>query len=209
MKSPKKRVRGKQRAARLKTRNRKTVMYEDIFEYRGKIYRVNSSKSGLYVEILEPMIGQFEIAAQKWGRVFVLRFDLHQHFYSGDNRRITAFRKRLFNRLKRIYGFKDIGFCWVREKERAKSQHYHFVLFLEGRLIKHSSRINELITEAWEEPTGSYHVPIIKRPFYFGTGEEIADDAIHRASYLAKARGKGYRDTQAKDFQCSRMKPNN
>lgn len=52
-----------------------------------------------------------------------------------------------------------------------------------------------MIKEAWEKPTGGYHVPIIKQ------------EVIYRVSYLAKARGKGYRDKQAKDYQCSRMKP--
>lgn len=196
---------GEQRAVQ-KRCNRKTVTHNEIFEYRGKSYRVNAAKSGLYVQMLRPLINQFEIAVQKWKRVFVLRFDLHQHFYSGDNKRVTTFIKRLFNRLKREYGFTEIGYCWVRERERAKAQHYHFVLFLNGRLIKHSKRINDLIKQAWEDPTGSYHVPTIKRPFYFGTSEEITDEVIHRVSYLAKARGKGHRDKQAKDFQCSRMK---
>lgn len=200
--------RGKTRAARKKTRNRKTVIRKDFFNYGGKNYRVNSAKSGLYVETLKSITNQFEIAAQKWRRVFMLRFDLHQHIYTGNNQRITAFRKRLFNKLKRDYGFTDIGFCWVRERERAKAQHYHFVLFLDGRLIRHSKCINQLVKNAWDDGTGSYHVPTIKRPYYFGTGEQITDDAIYRVSYLAKARGKGFRDKQAKDFQCSRMKLN-
>ena len=31
--------------------------------------------------------------------------------------------------------------------------------------------------------------------------------AIYRISYLAKTRGKGYRDPQAKDYETSRLKP--
>ena len=197
---------GKKKAAPKKTRNRKTVMRDDIFEYRGKSYRVNADKSGLYVQTLKSLITQFELAAQKWNRVFVLRFDLHTHFYTGNNKRLSDFNKRLFIRLKREYGFKEIGFCWAREMERAKTQHYHYVLFLDGRLIRHSKIINELIKNAWDDGTGAYHVPTIKRPYYFGKGEQITDDVIYRVSYFAKARGKGYRDKQAKDFQCSRMK---
>ncbi|MDX2425517.1 MAG: inovirus-type Gp2 protein, partial [Cycloclasticus sp.] len=165
-----------------------------------------AAKSGLYVQILESMINQFEIAATKWKRVFVLRFDLHMENYRSDNKIITEFRKRLFQRLKRTYDFKDIGFCWVREQERAKSQHYHFVLFLDGDLIRHSSKINNMVKQAWERPEGGYTVPVIKHPFYFADSEEVTQDAIYRVSYLAKARGKGYRDKQAKDYQCSRMK---
>jgi hypothetical protein len=189
-----------------KKHNRKKIIFNELFTHNGKNYRVNSAKSGLYAEILIKLIEQFELASQKWGRVFVLRFDLHSHYYTGDNKRITAFRKRLFQRLKREYGFNQIGFGWVREMERSKAQHYHWVLFLDGNLIRHSSRINQMIKDAWEDVTGAYHVPVIPRPFYFGNTEAIAQDAIYRISYLAKARGKGYRDKQAKDYQTSRMK---
>lgn len=189
-----------------RTVNRKRIIFDDTFTHDGKTYQVNSIKSGLYVEILKPLIEQFEIAVIKWKRVFVLRFDLHTHINRPDNKEMTTFRKRLFSKLKRVYGFKEIGFCWVREQERAKSQHYHWVLFLDGDLIRHSSSINELIKQAWERPTGGYHVPIIKRPYYFADSEDIKLKVIYRVSYLAKPRGKGYRPAQTKDFQCSRMK---
>ena len=189
-----------------RTHNRKRVIFEDTFLHNGKTYRVNSAKSGLYAEILKPIIEQFEIGLTKWRRVFVLRFDLHTHVFTKDNARMTAFKKRLFQKLKRYYGFKEIGSCWVREQERAKSQHYHCVLFLDGNLIRHSSMINEMIRAAWDDGTGTYTVPHIKHPFHFADRESIVQDAIYRVSYLAKPRGKGYRPPQTKDFQCSRMK---
>jgi hypothetical protein len=189
-----------------RTTNRKRIIFEDTFLHNGKTYQVNSAKSGLYAEILTRIIEQFEIALIKWKRVFVLRFDLHTHAYTKDNARITTFRKRLFQKLKRHYGFKDIGFCWVREQERAKTQHYHFALFLDGNLIRHSSKIIPMIKGAWEDPTGTYTMPYISHPFHFADSEGIIEKAIYRVSYLAKPRGKGYRPPQTKDFQCSRMK---
>jgi hypothetical protein len=189
-----------------RTINRKRIIYDDTFTHSGKTYQVNPAKSGLYAEILTRIIEQFEIGLTKWKRVFVLRFDLHTHAYSEDNRRISAFRKRLFRKLKRQYGFKDIGFCWVREHERAKAQHYHFVLFLDGRLIKHSSKIIPMIKAAWDDGTGTYTMPFIKHPFHFADSEAIIEKAIYRVSYLAKPRGKGYRPAQTKDYNCSRMK---
>ena len=189
-----------------RTNNRKRVIFDDTFLHNGKSYQVNPDKSGLYAELLTRIIEQFEIAQAKWKRVFVLRFDLHTHRFTDDNKLITAFNKRLFQKLKRHYGFKDIGFCWVREQERAKTQHYHFVLFLDGRLIRHSSKISEMVRAAWEDPTGTFTVWHVKRPFYLTNSEDIIQKAIYRVSYLAKARGKGYRPPQTKDFQCSRMK---
>ena len=190
-----------------RTINRKRIFKDDTFTRNGKTYSVNSAKSGLYVEILSAMIDQFEIAITKWKRVLVLRFDLHTHSNTKDNKIVTAFRKRLVQKLKREYGFKEIGYCWVREQERAKAQHYHWVLFLDGDLIRHSKRIIQMVKQIWENPTGNNHVPVIKNPFYFVDSEQLAQKAIYRASYLAKTRGKGYRDKQVKDYQCSRMKP--
>lgn len=190
-----------------KTRNRKTVTKNEFVTYKGVTYRVNPKKSGLYVETLRSMIDQFEIAASMWSRVFVLRFDLHQDFYTDNNKLVSKFIKRISIKLKREYGFKKIGFCWVREQEKAKAQHYHCVLFLEGRKVQHSKRIMEFIKHAWESPVGGFHVPYFSRPFYFGKRDEIADQVIYRISYLAKTRGKGYRPLQTKDFQCSRLQP--
>jgi len=189
-----------------RTINRKHIIFDDTFFHDGQCYRVNTAKSGLYVEILTKIIEQFEVALLLWSRVFVLRFDLHTHIYTKDNKIITSFRKRLFQKLKRKYGFSKIGYCWVREQDKAKAQHYHFVIFLDGRLIRHSSLINELIKEAWEDPTGKFTMPYIPRPFHFVNSEEILKNAIYRVSYLAKPRGKGYRPSQTKDYQCSRIK---
>ncbi|OUR63525.1 hypothetical protein A9Q79_10300 [Methylophaga sp. 42_25_T18] len=182
------------------------MTFDEKFVHNGTEYRVNAKKSGLYVQILKRIIEQFEIAVIKWKRVLVLRFDLHTHCITKDNKQMTAFRKRLFQKIKREYGFKEIGFCWVREHEKGKKQHYHWVLFLDGDVIRHSARINIIIKEAWESPTGNYYMPTIKRPFYFVDRDQVAKDAIYRVSYLAKTRGKGYRDKQTKDYQCSRMK---
>lgn len=189
-----------------KTRNRKTVTKSEELTYNGVTYRVNPEKSGLYVETMKSIIDQFELAASLWRRVFVLRFDLHQSFYTDDNKLVSKFINRLSMKLKREYSFNKIGFCWAREQERAKAQHYHCVLFLDGRKIRHSSRVRTFIKESWESPVGGFHVPHISRPFYIGKREEIADKVIYRISYLAKVRGKGYRPPQTKDFQCSRLR---
>lgn len=189
-----------------RTINRKQVFEGDAFTHDGETYNVNSAKSGLYVEILSAIIKQFQISVTKWTRVFVLRFDLHTNIITKDNKIMTAFRKRLVQKLKREYGFKEVGFCWVREQERAKAQHYHWVLFLDGDLIRHSKRINEIVRQLWEGTANNNYVPIVKNPFYFVDNEQLAQEAIYRVSYLAKTRGKGYRDNQVKDYQCSRMK---
>ncbi len=192
------------------TINRKHITSDDTITHCNKTYKINNGehkKYSLYIEQLKKIIEQFEIGLAKWSRVFVLRFDLHIPYETKDNKQMTGFRKRLFQKLKREYGFDSIGFCWAREYHRkGKGQPYHWAIWLDGNKIRHSSRINEMIKKAWEKPTGGYHVPTIKKPFYFVNSEEIAQDAIYRLSYLAKTRGKGHRPNQTKDYQCSRMK---
>jgi len=189
-----------------RTNNRKRTVFDDVFLHNNKQYRVNPDKSGLHVETLSSIIEQFEVSLTSWKRVFVYRFDLHTDCYTDTNAIMSRFISRLKKRLKREYGFKDIGYCWVREQERAKSQHYHCALYLDGDLIQHSKRLILIIKALWERPTGGYTVPTIPAPFYFVDNEVTIQEAIYRVSYLAKPRGKGYRPPQTKDFQCSRMR---
>jgi hypothetical protein len=52
------------------------------------------------------------------------------------------------------------------------------------------------------------HMPVISKPYYYVDRNNLKArrlDAIYRVSYLAKVRGKGYRDKQAKDYEASRL----
>ena len=186
--------------------NRKHIIYDEYVEVNGVRYLVNTSINGIYTEIIYPMIEQYQAVKKRRNRVFVLRFDLHQKFPTQDSQHISAFRKRLFQKLRRSYKFREIGYCWVREQEKSKAQHYHCVLFLNGSLIRHPSRLLLIIKDAWERPQGAFHMPVIEKPFYFVDEPHIEQEAIYRISYMAKARGKGYRSAQAKDFSCSRLR---
>ena len=202
-----------------KPTNRKSETLEGEFSYDGSSYKINNNhgQSGLYVEILESIIDQFHIALKNWKRVLVVRFELHQPDKTRDSKRVANFLKRLKTRLKREYGFDQIGHTWAREYHRkgkgqhyhrkGKGQHYHCALFLDGSIVRHSSKINEFIRYAWLYPIGDCSMGKIKKPYYFVNDENVSQKAIYRLSYLAKTRGKGMRENQAKDFQCSRLKP--
>ena len=200
----------KSRRKTLRTNNRKQITTASSFTHKGKKYRINNGDERglpLYIELLQKIIEQFEIGLMKWRRVFVLRVELHMPHETQDNKCITGFNKRLFQRLKREYGFKDIGFSWAREYHGlGKGQHYHYALFLDGDKIRHSSRIIEFVRASWELTMGGYSIGYIKRPFYFVDNEAVAQKAIYRLSYLAKTRGKGRRPPQTKDYGTSRMK---
>lgn len=142
----------------------------------------------------------------KYRRVFVVVFDLHMNGYTDDNQIITQFQLKLFSSIKSKYQVNDIGFAWVRELEKAKQQHYHYALFLDGKQIRHPDTLLDVVQEKWMFAGGGHvHTPkncynlILKNDF------QAKQQVIYRLSYHAKSRGKGYRAKQAKDYSTSRL----
>lgn len=178
-----------------------------VFEYGDQLWLINSQGSGCYTPMLKTMIGQMFNMLTHYKRVTVIRFDLHQPTYSQDSKRITQFNRRLKQKLKTKYELNKVGFCWCREQEKSKSQHYHFTVMLDGRLVQAAWGVNMLVKEVWEQLGGTCWFP--NRHYNLVRGElgELSK-VIYRVSYLAKGRGKGYRPPQSKDYGASRLKPN-
>jgi hypothetical protein len=187
--------------------DRKTKFYKPYINLNGEELSINASdKYGVYKEIIIGFVSQLDIALSIHKRLLVHRIDLHTTYYTPNNKIISRFMNRIKQWLKRNYGLDNIGYIWVREKERAKHQHYHLALLLNGDKIRHPKRLNETLKEKWL-PYG--HIPVIKSPYYFidkHNHKEMRGKVIYRVSYLAKVRGKGYRDGQANDYQTSRLK---
>ena len=172
--------------------NRKTVCFDEQYKYNDETVTIQQGKQGVYIETLNKIIEQLDIALQIHKRILVHRFNL--------------FMNRLKQWIKRNYGIIGIGSIWVREREKSKEQHYHLALYLDGNKIQHPKKLNAQIKEMWG-PHG--HMPTISNPFYYIDKNNLETErleAIYRVSYLAKVRGKGYRDEQAKDYEASRLK---
>ncbi|WP_181388790.1 inovirus-type Gp2 protein [Pseudoalteromonas sp. meg-B1] len=187
-----------------KTANRKYISYKSTFSYRGELLIVNAKKSGLYTSVLRKIIEQLDCSLELYKRVLLVRFDLHQEHYTKDNERMTKFKKRLFKRLKKKYETNSIGYVWVREHEKPKTQHYHWAIWIDGDKIRHSKKLLPIIKSIWEDMSGTS--PTIKNPYYFIDNSEQRAEAIYRLSYLAKARGKTARPDQTKDYSTSRIR---
>jgi len=174
----------------------------------GETYWVNSKKSGLYTKTLGVILGQVEAMLSHHNKVLLVRFDLHQPEYTDTSEAVTKLFKRLGDYLKPKYKLTRVGNVWVREMERAKSQHYHCVLLVDGNKFKTSYRLMERIRWYWEALfDGSIHWPQ-PRCYYLLTrnNRETMQEAIYHISYLAKGRGKGYKPKQAKNYGASRLK---
>lgn len=203
---PKATIKKTRKKKRARTSNRKRVSLSETITHDGVVYSIiNGSSYGVYLGLLHKIIEQLNICFVKWKRVFVIRFDLHQEFYTEKNGYITKFRNNLNRRLDRAYGIFEVGYVWVREHEKAKQQHYHFALFLDGDKVNHSAIISGVIADTWERVKVGNTVHIPKHCFYNVVDSETKADAVKRLSYLAKQRGKGYRPNQTKDYSTSRL----
>lgn len=163
----------------------------------------------IYTKQMKGIIKQLNIMTTKYSRVLVVLFDLHLDGLTDTNKIISHFIELLSARITKEYKFNEIGFSWCRELERAKQQHYHMALFLEGRKIRTPEYLYDKIQDAWWYVGGGrihmdgYHM--INRNDWASKA-----NAIYHLSYQAKKRGKGkdYRPIQTKDYGLSRLKLN-
>ncbi len=189
----------------MRTKNRKYVTHSETMIRNGTTYNLNVKRSGVYSVIIHRAIDQLDICEAKWKRVLVVRFDLHQSIYTDNNKLVSRFMKNLKARLEREYQIHDPGYVWVREKEKAKTQHCHCALYLDGNKIRHPKKLLRTMESIWQSVRTTNHLPVVPNPYYFIDNEQTKLDAVYRISYLAKTRGKGYRDIQAKDYSTSRL----
>jgi len=171
------------------------------------VIEIPNGSLGWHRKIMKAGLGQIENMLEHTDKIFVIRLDCHPSGYSGDNSQLEVFLRRLKKKLRRHYPDLLLGHLWVREHEKAKNQHYHFVLMVDANRVPTSNVVTDAAIYVWERLTGIHpHIP--KNPYYLvkrGCKQSI-QDAAKRMSYLAKSRGKGYRPNQTKDYGSSRIK---
>ena len=191
------------------TKSRMKEQYYCFHNYKEEELFINSSKTkGIYPNIVEQIVEQLDICLAIHKRVLVVRFDLSLDEYSGDNHTISTFLNRQKQRMFKTYGVKNIGHAWKRERETSKAQHYHVALLIDGNKIQYPSKILKQIKAKWYRH-GRCWIP--DDCFYYidkskSNFKEKRGEAIYRLSYLAKTRGTGYKDIQAKNYSVSRLK---
>lgn len=185
----------------------KYITKSEVVNIRGNYYWLLPQKNGYYSIILKRMYEQLFCMLDYHNKVLVIRFDLHQPLFTDDNKRITTFNRRIKKWLKRYYSTNQIGFVWVREREKVKNQHYHFALFLNGNKIQRPSLALDYIRETWQGMSGFCYTP--KNCYYQIRRDdtETLESAIKRLSYLAKAKGKDSKPSGTNSFYTSKLKP--
>lgn len=185
------------------------IVREATWKHEDTELEINVTKRyGCYVSILKAIKGQMDAVQSHYSRVLVFRLDLHTQGYSGDNKKVSRLMGRLTEWLREKYHTDRVGYIWVREQERAKSQHYHLVIMIDGRVIQYPKKVIEWIEHYWQQrgepkpftPKNCYTIIERDKP-------DTYQEAFYRASYLAKSRGKGYKNTTANNYSVSRIKP--
>jgi hypothetical protein len=174
----------------------------------GNTWWVNSQGSGLISHSIKVMINQVDVMLSHHSKILIVRFDLRIYQQTENNEIITIFNRCLFKWLKRKYNLKRVGFLWCREQEKAKQQHYHYALIVDGHKVNFPYEITKQISELWSQLDGSVYFP---DNCYYNIRRDDYDSiqaSIWRISYLAKARGKGYKPDQTKNYGTSRIKGN-
>lgn len=207
----------------------KYISYSGMVKHDGVTFQVNankdgdvSKKKGVYNHMLLKGLEQLSFMLKAHGKVIVIRFDLHQKSYTDDNKKMADFIDKLKKNLIRKYGFKDIGYWWVREREEAQAQHYHCALMLDGNKVKTSYKVLDIVDETWKKKDKGNSRPHIDNPYHvinvsntIHNQESLESPLKHhnskagviwRLSYMAKPRSKGFRSKQAKDYSTSRLK---
>ncbi len=179
-------------------------------EFMGMVCEVNAGKKkNKRVDwvILKAILSQLETMINHHNKVVVIRFDLHQQHYTPNSKHLNIYFRQVIKKAKRKYNLSRVGYGWVREVERAKKQHYHCFIILDGNKVKNAYQLMEDMRKDWLFRTdSSFHIP--DKPVHRITrhNEKETGEAIYRLSYLAKERGKGYKATNARDYSTSRLK---
>jgi hypothetical protein len=178
------------------------ITYQDHYSYAGESYPIRAKPSGCYTDILRSIIERMLAMRSLYGRVLLVVFELHHPQFGEKNEMVSAFIKSARAHVQNRYQTPDLGFVWVREQERTKGQHYHLILMVDGDKVRNSLGANGLsnaLKEIWQRKGGTIH----HSGYHFIDDDQSFNKAFEHASYLAKARGKGYRADWVRDIGAS------
>lgn len=191
------------------------VLEGNCLYHKGYVYKVNATtNSGVRLDILKPILEELDAMTHHYSRVFLSRFDLRVPAgtpVSVSNEWVRllgkSLRERLGSKLRRPKSIsepiKKFAFGWVREREKAIHDHYHFWIALPHRLVKSlgnvESGVGGLIAEIWMKLTGGnaslveYAKSSSKYSDHYvirRNEPETLEGPVYWLSYLAKERGK-------------------
>lgn len=123
----------------------------------GQIWSANANQEedySIYTKQMKEIIKQINIMCGSYRRVFWIVFDLHlpKGGFTDNNQVMSHFLQSLLKEIKPRYEVNQIGYSWCREMEKAKQQHYHVMMMLDGQKIRHSDTFfKKVVKKHWEK----------------------------------------------------------
>jgi hypothetical protein len=182
------------------------ITHSQVIQYNRETWFINSKGSGIYTHMMRGILNQVEAMLSHHNKVLLIRFDLRQPIPKDNSEHVSKFINRLSNHVKQKYKLKRFGYAWARELEKAKQQHYHCFILLDGNKVQESQYIMKAAKIYWQ----MYFCGSLSWVNYHRltrNDHTALQNAIYHISYLAKGRGKGYKPAQAKNFGRSRIRP--
>ena len=120
-------------------------------------------------------------------RFLAVRYDLHLKEFQSNNQVIDIFHKNLFGQLRKRYPKSFVSYIWVRERNEADAQHYHYALMMDGDYIRNPYNLNEIVKMCWEAAAGGT-VYFPKKMAYFVKQNDVDtySKLMIRLSYFGK-----------------------
>lgn len=186
----------------------KYISYQEWIEHGGQVYQVQAKPSGIHTQAFKTFLDEFNWMINAHSKVFLFRFDLRftdDNVYLDNSKPVRILFRRLVRQLQGHYQTKDIAYSWSREQEKAKQQHYHCILMMDGNRIRLAHKLCEKIREIWLQISGGS--PHWSEEYHFHRSDlRTQSKAIYHSSYLFKVRGKGYKPQYAKDYGHSNLR---
>ncbi|MEZ8606914.1 inovirus-type Gp2 protein [Vibrio sp. 10N.239.311.G01] len=179
------------------------------YQYLGKYQLIFYRKpDGVFNEILEKAFGQLEAMRSYYSKVTMVLLQLHQAIHTKSNNQLTILLSKLKARLQKHYGGK-VGYFWVREQNKAESQHYHIAIMINGHKCQRSKLVDIATQTYWENRhPDNFSFRIRNRIYRINTRKNSNElrAARMRLSYMAKRKGKLGFEPHTNTHGCSRLR---
>ena len=127
------------------------IQVKSQYLYRDVLWPVMFNEDEWCKKIMKSLFMTIEKVYESTYRFIAVRYDLHLKLYSKDNKVMTDFKKLLSKKIRSHYPSTFLKIYWVREKHKSDNQHYHIVVILDAKYIKHPHRLNTLVENTWHE----------------------------------------------------------
>ena len=153
-------------------------------DFLWKVLPANDQQNGKMMKRIFETVDQVSGLSS---RFLAVRYDLHLKEFQSNNQVIDIFHKNLFGQLRKRYPKSFVSYIWVRERNEADAQHYHYALMMDGDYIRNPYNLNEIVKMCWEAAAGGT-VYFPKKMAYFVKQNDVDtySKLMIRLSYFGK-----------------------